>query len=234
MLRLSSNLNLCPSFLAAQALQPQAQQQLPIEITEHPRSITVQDGSSCSLYCRANGNPTPHIQWFKNNKILDEEAVAGSMIMDGAGTIDFLSVSRGGTRNNNDDSGNYWCRASNQFGSVDSRNATLTVAWLGPRFQKSPEKTYYVEAGERALLDCAPPRGTPDPVVHWNFNGNPVENSNTQKINIDATGNLIIYQSNVNNRGEYQCVASQKQVPESPGRYSQMAKLEVLGKYFGL
>ena len=212
------------------------------EIIEHPRSNTIRDGSSFGLKCRAIGSPRPSITWYKNNQVLDPKDVAGSAILSD-GDIDFISVSAGNTRNNNDDSGNYWCRAQNQFGFVDSNNATLTVAWLASKFQRSPNSYYFVESGKRALLHCSPPKGNPDPEVYWLFNGNPIQqqqfshpssnsrsSSNSQKINIDDTGNLIIYNVNTFNSGEYQCVASQKDVPENPGEHSTMAKLEVLGK----
>lgn len=153
------------------------------------------------------------------------------------GNLHFVTASAGNTRNDNNDSGDYWCRAENQFGYVDSKNATIIVAWLNQKFKKSPKATYSAELGKMVQLDCSPPEGNPDPEVHWLFNGSPIDYSDinkNQKINIDDTGNLIIYNVNRMNAGQYQCVATQKDLPrhQSPGIYSRMTSLEVLGKYF--
>ena len=206
-------------------------------ITEHPRdNQIVQDTASIELYCSADGNPRPKITWYKNNKILTDNDVAGSAFVDeqpGHGSLTFLSASAGNTRNGNTDNGNYWCRAQNQFGYVDSKNATLTVAYLEDKFQLSPKAKYSVEINQKIKLDCNPPKGNPDPVVTWYFNGNPIMDKigeqKRQEINIDTHGNLNIYNVNSRNAGSYQCIASMKDVPELK-RYSRMTELEVLGK----
>ena len=99
---------------------------------EDPRSQTVEDLSSVSLICRANGIPSPQITWQKkiDNQwvILNNGIVDGTAIVDG-GDLNFLSVSKGGKRGQFSDDGEYRCIADNGVGSpVASKSAELIVA----------------------------------------------------------------------------------------------------------
>ncbi|KAG5320286.1 ROBO2 protein, partial [Acromyrmex heyeri] len=104
------------------------------------------------------------------------------------------------------DGGVYWCVARNKAGSVPSRNATLTVAVLRDEFRAEPQNTR-VAAGETALLECGPPRGHPEPTLHWKRNGHIIDLEATKRITLVDGGNLMISDVRPADQGKYQCIA---------------------------
>ncbi len=66
-------------------------------------------------------------------------------------------------------------------------------------------KNVRVAAGETAVMECAPPRGFPEPVISWKRNG---EKLNTGTGRIRLTGsNLMISEVRPGDEGRYQCIA---------------------------
>lgn len=62
-------------------------------------------------------------------------------------------------------------------------NATvvrLSVAVLRDEFRAEPQNTR-VAAGETALLECGPPRGHPEPTLHWKRNGHIIDLEATKR-----------------------------------------------------
>lgn len=84
-------------------------------------------------------------------------------------TGDLLLLAVSNTRREND-SGVYYCEARNDRGSAKSRNATLKVATLREEFRLEPQDTR-VAHGETVMLECGPPRGSPEPLISWRKNG---------------------------------------------------------------
>ncbi len=64
------------------------------------------------------------------------------------------------------DSGTYWCVAKNIHGVARSREAQLRIAFLRDEFRTRPRNVQAV-VGQRAVMECAPPRGFPEPAVSW-------------------------------------------------------------------
>lgn len=73
-------------------------------------------------------------------------------------------------------------------------------------FRLEPQNTR-VAQGDTALLECAPPRGTPEPTVIWRKNGQKLEVENSKRIRIVDGGNLAIQDTRQTDEGQYQCVA---------------------------
>lgn len=93
-------------------------------ITENPIDTMVPRNDPVTLNCKAEGIPTPTIQWYKDGiplKILPE---SHRMILP-SGELFFLKVVN--TRRESD-AGIYWCEAKNEVGISRSRNATLQLA----------------------------------------------------------------------------------------------------------
>lgn len=77
-------------------------------------------------------------------------------------------------------------------------------------------KNVRVASGETAVLECAPPRGYPEPAISWKRNGEKV-NTGTGRIRLVGIGNLMISEVRPGDEGRYQCIAENMVgVRESP------------------
>lgn len=86
----------------------------------------VRKNEPATLNCKANGNPTPQIHWFVNGQ---KVKINGHRLQWPDGALFFLQVQTGnGKSKDTSDTGIYHCVASNDYGKVRSRNATLSVA----------------------------------------------------------------------------------------------------------
>ena len=217
-------------------------------IEEHPRDQIIEQFSSGELHCRATGYPEPKIIakflkkdqrpisefrfkkktcfiWYKNGKPLDENEVAGSLIVS-LGDLNFVSASARGTRGNNTDSGIYKCKAENQFGAVYSKSASVTIAWLDREFKLNPQPTI-TTVNKQVILKCLPPNGFPEPLVEWLFNGNPIQPQHD--IIVTEKSDLLIKSVQYDHAGFYQCRAFQPEL-DNDGRVSSQGELVVQGK----
>ncbi|KAH8279718.1 hypothetical protein KR054_002913, partial [Drosophila jambulina] len=174
----------------------------PPRIVEHPIDTTVPRHEPATLNCKAEGSPTPTIQWYKDGVPL--KILPGShRITLPAGGLFFLKVvnSRRET-----DAGIYWCEAKNELGVARSRNATLQVAVLRDEFRLEPQNTRIAQ-GDTALLECAAPRGIPEPTVTWKKGGQKLDLEGSKRIRIVDGGNLAIQDARQTDEGQYQCIA---------------------------
>nr|CDS21972.1 netrin receptor unc 5 [Echinococcus granulosus] len=96
--------------------------------------------------------------------------------------------------------------ALKQVKKVFSRNATIIEAYLDREFQLEPIPEQLVK-GQRLLLSCQPPKGEPAPKVYWLKNGKRVEAQTFPHIIIDDYNRLIIEQVELQDEGNYTCVA---------------------------
>ncbi|XP_046817776.1 roundabout homolog 2-like isoform X2 [Vespa crabro] len=174
-------------------------------ITEHPSDIIVAKHEPVTLNCKAEGKPDPVIEWYKDGELVQTspgDAKSHRVILP-TGSLFFLRVMNG---KKEQDGGVYWCVARNQAGSVPSRNATLTVAVLRDEFRTEPQNTR-VAAGETAMLECGPPRGHPEPTLHWRRNGHIIDLESNKRITLVDGGNLLISDVRQTDQGKYQCIA---------------------------
>ena len=77
-----------------------------------------------TLKCKAEGSPSPVIEWYKDGYPLKIEQGSHQMFLP-TGDLFFLKVVHSRRES---DAGVYWCEARNELGVAKSRNATLQVA----------------------------------------------------------------------------------------------------------
>ncbi|XP_037958391.1 protein sax-3 [Teleopsis dalmanni] len=171
-------------------------------IIEHPMDMTVPKNGPFTFNCKAEGSPTPSVQWFKDGHELKADTGSHRIIMP-TGDLFFLKVMH--TRRESD-AGMYWCQAKNEFGVVRSRNATLQVAFLRDEFRLVPQNMRYAQ-GANAIMECGAPRGFPEPQISWRKNGQTMNLNGNKRIQIVDGGNLAIQDARQSDDGRYQCVA---------------------------
>lgn len=96
---------------------------------------------------------------------------------------------------------------------------------LRDEFRLEPQNLR-VAQGDIALLECAGPKGTPEPLISWKKNGQKFEIEHSKRIRIVDGGNLAIQDTRQSDEGQYQCVAKNA----AGMRESKMAFLKIHGK----
>uniref|UniRef100_A0A1A8CBX9 Roundabout homolog 3 n=1 Tax=Nothobranchius kadleci TaxID=1051664 RepID=A0A1A8CBX9_NOTKA len=158
-------------------------------IVEHPSDLIVSKGEPATLNCKAEGRPTPTVEWYKDGERVetDREDPRSHRMLLPSGSLFFLRIVHG--RRSKPDEGIYVCVARNYMGEAVSRNASLEVAILRDDFRQTPSDVV-VAAGEPAVMECVPPRGHPEPTISWKKNNIRV-NDRDERITIRG-GKLMI------------------------------------------
>ncbi|CAH2040629.1 unnamed protein product, partial [Iphiclides podalirius] len=171
-------------------------------IKEHPSNTVSGRSEPATLRCVVEGRPKPAVQWFKDGAPLPS-ADDGHRVLLEDGLL-FLRVNRG---KKDSDEGIYWCVAKNIAGEAVSHNASLNVAVLRDEFKAEP-RDVHVAAGEPAILECSPPRGIPEPSVHWLKDGQMYDVEVNGRVTVTETGSLRILETLPTDSGLFRCVAS--------------------------
>ncbi|XP_048471330.1 roundabout homolog 3 [Rhincodon typus] len=174
-------------------------------VIEHPSDLIVSKGEPATLNCKAEGRPTPIIEWYKDGERVetDKDDPRSHRMLLPSGSLFFLRIVHG--RRSKPDEGVYVCLARNYLGEAVSRNASLEVAILRDDFRQTPSDVV-VAAGEPAVMECLPPRGHPEPTISWKKN-NILINDKDERITIRG-GKLMISNTRKTDAGMYVCVAT--------------------------
>ncbi|XP_049891284.1 roundabout homolog 3 isoform X5 [Epinephelus moara] len=177
----------------------------PPRIVEHPSDLIVSKGEPATLNCKAEGRPTPMVEWYKDGERVetDREDPRSHRMLLPSGSLFFLRIVHG--RRSKPDEGIYVCVARNYLGEAVSRNASLEVAILRDDFRQTPSDVV-VAAGEPAVMECIPPRGHPEPTISWKRNNIRV-NDRDERITIRG-GKLMISNTRKSDAGMYVCVGT--------------------------
>ncbi|KAM6290772.1 roundabout homolog 1 isoform 3-T3 [Porphyrio hochstetteri] len=197
------------------------QEDFPPRIIEHPSDLIVSKGEPATLNCKAEGRPTPTIEWYKGGERVetDKDDPRSHRMLLPSGSLFFLRIVHG--RKSRPDEGVYVCVARNYLGEAVSHNASLEVAILRDDFRQNPSDVM-VAVGEPAVMECQPPRGHPEPTISWKKDGTPLDDKD-ERITIRG-GKLMITYTRKNDAGKYVCVGT-NMVGE---RESEVAELTVL------
>ncbi|XP_014223021.1 protein sidekick isoform X2 [Trichogramma pretiosum] len=102
--------------------------------------------------CQAGGNPQPKYRWFKDGQPLTSEL-----------TSEYFYRLHNTRR---DDSGIYYCVATNQVGSIFSERISFSVVYMG-EFEDLSERIVKVQSGDAAVLEMPKIESHPAPDVIW-------------------------------------------------------------------
>uniref|UniRef100_A0AAZ3R497 Roundabout, axon guidance receptor, homolog 1 (Drosophila) n=1 Tax=Oncorhynchus tshawytscha TaxID=74940 RepID=A0AAZ3R497_ONCTS len=181
------------------------QEDSPPRIVEHPSDLIVSKGEPATLNCKAEGRPSPTVEWYKDGERVetDRDNPRSQRMLLPSGSLFFLRIVHG--RRSKPDEGSYVCVARNYLGEAVSHNASLEVALLRDDFRQNPADVM-VAAGEPAVLECMPPRGHPEPSISWKKDSANIDDRD-ERITIRG-GKLMITNARKGDAGKYVCVGT--------------------------
>ncbi|XP_055865507.1 roundabout homolog 1-like isoform X5 [Biomphalaria glabrata] len=101
-------------------------------IVAGPQNQTLEPKETALLTCQAEGQPTPSIRWYKDNKTI--LAIDPRITLLNSGTLQISDVKL-------NDTGTYLCKAISETGEADW-SATLTVSKQGPYQRNQKESAF--------------------------------------------------------------------------------------------
>ncbi|XP_030294623.1 roundabout homolog 2-like isoform X1 [Sparus aurata] len=198
------------------------QEDSPPRIVEHPSDLIVSKGEPATLNCKAEGRPTPTVEWYKDGERVetDRDNPRSHRMLLPSGSLFFLRIVHG--RRSKPDDGSYVCVARNYLGEAVSRNASLEVALLRDDFRLNPQDVV-VAVGETASLECQAPRGHPEPTTFWRKDKARLDLKD-DRITVRG-GKLTISNTKKTDGGIYVCVAA-NMVGERESEKAQLSVFE--------
>ncbi|XP_012372192.1 hemicentin-2 [Octodon degus] len=159
-----------------------------------PSVVQVVADDEVLLPCEASGIPRPTVTWQKEG--LSIPTGVRSQILP-SGQLRLI-------RAHPEDAGNYFCMAQNSAGSAMGR--TRLVVQVPPVIESGLPDLSTTE-GSHALLPCVA-RGSPEPNIRWEKNGQPVTVSGAQgKFSLQPSGELLVKNLEGQDAGTYTCTA---------------------------
>ncbi|XP_018427167.1 PREDICTED: neurofascin isoform X12 [Nanorana parkeri] len=144
------------------------------------------------LECIASGVPTPDIMWYKKGGELPSQKLKFENYNK---TLRISPVSE-------EDSGEYFCQASNRMGSI---RHTISVRVKAAPYWLDEPKNLILAPGENGRLVCRA-SGNPKPIIQWLMNGEVISAPNQ---NFEVAGDTIIFREvQTGNSAVFQCNAS--------------------------
>ncbi|XP_044572939.1 protein sidekick isoform X17 [Drosophila ananassae] len=181
-------------------------------LEQPPQNVTALDGKDATISCRAVGSPNPNITWIYNETQLVEISSRVQILESGDLLISNIRPS---------DAGLYICVRANEAGSVKGE-AFLSVLVRTQIIQPPVDTT--VLLGLTATLQC---KVSSDPSVPYNIDwyreGQAAPISNSQRVGVQADGQLEIQAVRASDVGSYACV-----VTSPGGNETRAARLSVI------
>ncbi|XP_068029166.1 neurofascin isoform X21 [Anomalospiza imberbis] len=151
-------------------------------------------GVDLLLECIASGVPAPDIMWYKKG---GELPVGKTKMENFNKALRISNVSE-------EDSGEYFCLASNKMGSI--RHTISVRVKAAPYWLDEPENLI-LAPGEDGRLVCRA-NGNPKPSIQWLVNGEPIEASPPNPSREVAGDTIVFRDTQIGSSAVYQCNAS--------------------------
>ncbi|XP_016386709.1 contactin-3-like [Sinocyclocheilus rhinocerous] len=164
----------------------------PLHLNEPSREVT--------FSCEAQGHPPPSYRWKMNDSFIYPQL--GSRYSISGGNLRISQL------NKEEDAGIYQCLASNSFGTILSREASLYIAYL-EEFKTQRRSPVSVREGQGVVLLCGPPAHMGELTFSWIFNEYPsFVKQDMRRFVSQKTGNLYIAKVEPSDVGNYTCVVT--------------------------
>ncbi|KAM9376463.1 contactin-1a [Pholidichthys leucotaenia] len=161
------------------------------------------------MNCRARASPPATYKWRMDNTEIDlnkqdshYSLVAGNLVISNPNKTAHV--------------GKYSCLATNMYGTVISREASVQFGYLD-LFSSEVRSSVFVKEGQGAVLLCAPPPHYPAELsFRWILNEFPTFIPlDKRRFVCQTTGNLYISKVDSSDRGNYSCIASSPSISKS-------------------
>ncbi|NWU19728.1 NFASC protein, partial [Dyaphorophyia castanea] len=151
-------------------------------------------GVDLLLECIASGVPAPDIIWYKKG---GELPVGKTKHENFNKTLRISNVSE-------EDSGEYFCLASNKMGSI---RHTISVRVKAAPYWLDEPQNLILAPGEDGRLVCRA-NGNPKPSIQWLVNGEPIEAAPPNPSREVAGDTIVFRDTQIGSSAVYQCNAS--------------------------
>ncbi|KAM6926248.1 contactin-1a-like isoform 1-T2 [Lycodopsis pacificus] len=162
-----------------------------------------------TMSCRARANPPATYKWKLENIEIGMNTQGNHYSLVGGNLV----ISN---PNKTQHVGQYLCLATNIYGTVVSREASVQFGYLD-LFSSEERESVYVKEGQGAVLLCAPPPHYPEELsFRWILNEFPIFIPlDKRRFVSQITGNLYISTVDSSDSGNYSCIASSSSISKS-------------------
>lgn len=162
-----------------------------------------------TMSCRARANPPATYKWKLDDNDIDLNAQGSHYSLVGGNLIISNPIKTKHV-------GQYVCLATNMYGTVISREASVQFGYLD-LFSSEERESVYVKEGQGAVLLCAPPPHYPAELsFRWILNEFPTFIPlDKRRFVSQITGNLYISKVESSDSGNYSCIASSPSISKS-------------------
>uniref|UniRef100_A0A8C2WDC6 Contactin 1 n=1 Tax=Cyclopterus lumpus TaxID=8103 RepID=A0A8C2WDC6_CYCLU len=162
-----------------------------------------------TMSCRARANPPATYKWKMDSVEIDLDTQSSHYSLVGGNLVISNPIKTKHV-------GQYFCFATNIYGTVISREASVQFGYLD-LFSSEERESVYVKEGQGAVLLCAPPPHHPDELsFRWILNEFPTFIPlDKRRFVSQITGNLYISKVDSSDSGNYSCIASSPSISKS-------------------